>query len=225
MAISSILLDIVSLLILIGCVFYYAKKGFLSSIVSLVGTIAVFIVSKISAVRIAPWIFDNYFRPGINDKVAEAIKSQGALEIESLFGNFAMFIPKDMAKDLMDKIASSSIVPGDKLVASIVDNVIEPMVTPFIAAITFIFIFVLLCVLVSFLSRILTATKKLPIIGTANSALGAVTGALIGALYIVVVFIAVSAVLGIWGGLTAKNDLFTHSVVWNLLSNMGIKIM
>lgn len=218
MTLPSILLDVICVVLLIGCTILYARKGFLSALVSLVGTIAALIASSIAASRFAPWIFNQYFRPGLEEKATEAIAAQGALDLEALLDQFVGFLPETTLKEIAENFANSTDLRAPTLAAELVEQVVKPMVVPVITVFLFVIVFLLLRLLVGLISRILTGANHIPLIGTANGALGAVMGVLLGALYILVLITVAGAVSSFWVSQAEKTAFFANSFVWRLFS-------
>lgn len=217
----SLVLDLICLVILISCILFYARKGFLSGIVSLVGTIAAALAGYFGGQKLAPALFDRAFRPNLEQQAAEAITAQGVPDLNALLGSLAAFLPQGTLQELTNEFASSTDLSAAALATQLVDTVIQPLVVPILAVLLFVIIFVVLRLLVSLLSRILTGARHVPVLGVANSALGAVTGVLMGALYILLAVLVVGAAASVWAGVPDE-DIFSRSVVWNLLSNIRI---
>lgn len=214
--------DLVCLFILIICSIYYARKGLLAGIFSFVGGIVAVVASTLIARALALPIFDQFFRPSLEKSVAEAIAEYSAITVEELMANVASFLPQAAVDAMSQQLGDTSGLTPDVFAARVIEDVVQPLVIPIITIIVFLVLFALLRVLLGMLISVFTSANRLPLLGTANKALGAVMGVLVGAFYIFLAVVILSA-FGVAFG-DQGDGPFDTSFVYGLLSENNFLI-
>lgn len=195
------------------------NRGFLNSVVRLLGTLAAISASVIVSQPAAEFIFDNYLYKGINSVVTKHMGEISEFDIAAFTDGMS-----DLIKELpnfFSKIIESGFgvhseewyqmiiaQHADDMTAAVVDNIIAPLATGLIRVIVFFAVFSLIMLLVNAVAALLIGANKIPIIGSLNEVLGGVLGAVHGMLYVFViasiVWLALSASGGELGPLTTE---------------------
>ena len=176
----SFLFDIICTAAWIILVVRYARKGFLSSIVQLVGNLFSLLGAKELSAACAGWVFEHMLAGGFRTQIAANIAAGGAVDLSGIAEKYAGFLPASFRASIVAAcersigavLADNAVVLAD----SIVENVLQPLLTPVITLVLFFLFYALLRLLVSMLVTVLGLVNKLPVIGTVNRGLGWLVG-------------------------------------------------
>ncbi|MEG2174959.1 MAG: CvpA family protein [Oscillospiraceae bacterium] len=206
-------LDAVTVVVvLISAVTAY-RRGFLNSIVRLVGTLGSALLCMHYSDPAAEWIYGRFFEKRVLTAISENIDrfGQPGLEafskgLEGLMQHLPMGIrqalglrlPQDL-KLWYDKVwGSASDFP-----LALADSVISPLAVSLLQAIIFCVLFALCSFAVGALARLLKGVNRVPLIGGVNAVLGGLLGIVQGLLY---VFVLASL---LWLLIAATGDTLT----------------
>ena len=189
----SFLFDILCTAVWIILMLRYARKGFLSSIVQLVGNGLSLLAG------------------GVVDLTGIAEKYAGFLP-----AGFRASIVAACERSIDAVLADNAVVLAD----SIVEKVLQPLLTPVITLVLFFLLYALLRMLVSLIVTVMGLVNKLPVIGTVNRGLGWLVGAGTAMLDIYLVLCVVWGVIVITGGsLSVLNDTVLSGSLYYKLFN------
>lgn len=192
------LFDILMLtVVLISFIIGYVR-GAAGTILSLVGGLVAIIVSRILGNNLAPWIYENFFRDGINEKITSAVTDILANGIENIGDGVVESLPSFLQDILYDTgiVTALNNVTGnsvEELAASsceVVQNIIEPIYIGIISVCATAILFIVFSIIISLLCKISGIINKIPIVGTANKILGCVLGGVYG-IFIVSILVLV----------------------------------
>ena len=218
MPLYSLVLDLVALAVLALCAAYYAQRGFIAGVFSFFGTLIAILGAGLAAYHLAPAIFNSFFRPGIEERIAATIAEQGIYDIKQLLAEIMGFVPGSIMDSIVSNMDTSMDFAAPNIAQLVVDQVVAPMVMPIISVALFFVLFSLLRILVGVVRSIAVGINKMPAMNTVNSALGAVAGVFIGALYVYLGFCVIWA----YDSLNPQNPLgdqyFSRSFLFRLLS-------
>ena len=206
----SLFLDLAVVIIIITFILSARRRGFVSSVIKLAGTLLSFAAALYYSGPLAGWMYDKFFEKKILDAVSKNIESYSieSLEsfsagLESVFEALPNFIGQALRlqsestiKDWYEAFLHSDTM---SIHLSLVNTIISPLVTGLLKAILFCVIFGLLMFFVNKLSHLLRAIKVIPIVGGINSLLGGILGLLHGILVVFVLAAAVWVVVSISG--------------------------
>ena len=104
----------------------------------------------------------------------------------------------------------------------VVEEVIQPLVLPVISLLVFFVVFIVCRIIIRFIVAALKNINKIPVLGAANKALGAVSGFLVGLLYAFLAVCAVWALVIITGGDVAffSEQTLKQSLFYGLFSGL-----
>lgn len=220
---TSIIFDIICFALIIGCTIYFASKGLLAGLLSLLGTIASLVIAFFASRALAPNIFEWLFRDRLIDSTHAAIAEHAVANIGDLLDEVVGFLPDFVKEPIIAQFGGDiTLFDSWEFATRVVDDVITPIVTPIIAVILFVIIFALLRLLFSVLTRLLRGVNRVPVIGTANRVLGGVAGVLIGLLYVFLLVVVLSALSSLYGSEADPGGLFGRSLFYRLFSHISI---
>ena len=238
---TALVFDAVAAVIVLICIFMGVKKGFLSTIVMMVGQIAAIVVAIVLSGLLSSYIYSNFIEQKIINEMTDKIQitfsgesTAAATEIvtkatENLPG-FISDKAKKMAeedsgllKNLDEKLGNSS-KDAAKLIE---DNIIQPIAEFALRIIMFSVMFIILMIIVRLLAKLLKAVNKIPLVGGANKALGAATGLLDGIIKVIIlVYIIKFAVLISDNSIPVINDeTISESYVFSQVYNADLPFM
>ena len=230
----SFLFDIICTAAWIILVVRYARKGFLSSIVQLVGNLFSLLGAKELSAACAGWVFEHMLAGGFRTQIAANIAAGGAVDLSGIAEKYAGFLPASFRASIVAAcersigavLADNAVVLAD----SIVENVLQPLLTPVITLVLFFLFYALLRLLVSMLVTVLGLVNKLPVIGTVNRGLGWLVGGATALLDIYLVLCILWGIIVITGGnLNVLNDTVMSSSlyykIFNLFNPFLVKVL
>ena len=222
---ASFLFDIICTAAWIILVVRYARKGFLSSIVQLVGNLFSLLGAKELSAACAGWVFEHMLAGGFRTQIAANIAAGGAVDLSGIAEKYAGFLPASFRASIVAAcersigavLADNAVVLAD----SIVENVLQPLLTPVITLVLFFLFYALLRLLVSMLVTVLGLVNKLPVIGTVNRGLGWLVGGATALLDIYLVLCILWGIIVITGGnLNVLNDTVMSSSLYYKIFNL-----
>jgi uncharacterized membrane protein required for colicin V production len=227
MSITALLLDILIVVVLVIRALHYARKGFVSSLIDLGGTLVAIVAAGFVGTKLAPVIFNSWFRPGLLNRTVEAMNDAGVTTLGELLKKVVAFVPQDFLRKMLG-IADTAITGASQQVAErIVDTAIAPMIIPMISIVLFLVVFLVLRLIVAVVAKHAVKMNKLPVLGGANKILGAAMGVLITLLYtflLMCILWALDAVYGVateWFGQSIMYKLFYPFKVSNRANYSG----
>ena len=171
----SFLFDIICTAAWIILMIRYAHKGFLSSMVQLVGNLISLLGARQLSTACAGWVFEHMLAGGFRTQIAASLSAGGVVDLTGIAEKYAGFLPASFRASIVAAcersigavLADNAVVLAD----TIVENVLQPLLTPVITLVLFFLFYALLRLLVSMLVTVLGLVNKLPVIGTMNRAL------------------------------------------------------
>ena len=215
-SITGFLYDLLFVVVLILTASSGWRRGFVSSLMLLIGGVAGIFGAVLVARTAGPVIYNDYVGASIAEKVSATLAESGgdaAAAVQSL-----TFLPESIRQTLVDTMTE---ITGEATPHVI--EVLEPIVLPLIQVI----LFLVVCVAVRWLFRALAwalrGCKSIPLVGSLNRLLGLVLGALTGVLNCWLLS------LGLWlAGMLAngqveflRSSVMGQSLIYSLLSGLN----
>ena len=208
----SFLFDIICTVVWVILMVRYARKGFLASMVGLVGNLLSLLGAHQLSAACAGWVFEHMLAGGAVDLSGIAEKYAGFLP-----ASFRASIVAACERSIGAVLADNAVVLAD----SIVENVLQPLLTPVITLVLFFLFYALLRLLVSMLVTVLGLVNKLPVIGTVNRGLGWLVGAGTALLDVYLVLCILWGLIVITGGsLNVLNDTVMSTSLYYKIFNL-----
>ncbi|MDL2253557.1 hypothetical protein LJC49_05710 [Ruminococcaceae bacterium OttesenSCG-928-I18] len=217
---SALIFDIVCLVIIILCALFFARKGILAGLLSLLGTVISIAVASLGSRALALPVFDRFFRPGLEESLENAFAEQNALATDMMLEEMSNFLPGPAQEALLASIGSADL-NMENLAEKIVTEMVQPIVLPVITLVLFVILFFMLRVIIAILLHVLQAARGLPFVGTAQKAMGAVAGVFIGALYVFILVTVLEVVGTLMTPSEASEGLIANSLFYNVFSNIN----
>ena len=200
------LLDFIFILIVAIFVFLSVKKGFVRSLIEVVGYVLAIVLAISISTPASNYIYDKAIEPGLITSIDNAIaeKSDEAIEV---LPDYIKGILND--SDLFTNI--ENILSGDNdnstAVAQQISDIVQPIAVGIIKTILSIVIFAILLIVVNILARIINSMFKGVVLGTANKVLGAALGGVKGLVFACIFSLAVYFITSV----STKDWLFFSS--------------
>lgn len=216
-----ILLDVIFLLIVAICIFVAVKKGFVRSLVEVVGYVLAFVMVFSFSGMVAEYIYSNFIEESLIVAIETAVLENSNNAIEQLPNYIRMFLPKEEF-DINSVLSASSVNVSS--ISEAVGVTIEPIAMNIIKTIAAFIIFALVLILSKILAKVINSLFRGAVLGTANKFLGAiiglVKGAVIGAVYSLVVYL--TTVLPSVEALSFTTEALNNSVICKYLVTLII---
>ena len=221
----SFLFDIICTVVWVILMVRYARKGFLASMVGLVGNLFSLLGAHQLSAACAGWVFEHMLAGGFRTQIAASIAAGGAVDLSGIAEKYAGFLPASFRASIVAAcersigavLADNAVVLAD----SIVENVLQPLLTPVITLVLFFLFYALLRLLVSMLVTVLGLVNKLPVIGTVNRALGWIVGGGTALLDIYLVLCVLWGIIVVTGGnLNVLNDTVMSTSLYYKVFNL-----
>ena len=196
-----ILLDLIIVAIIAICVVFSAKRGFMRTLLEVVGFIAAFVIAFTVSSPLADMTYDNIVEPSIVSTVEESSTNVSGDVSEKVWNTLPGVIRKNSQKFGIKKDAFSdkvkSYVSGEveQNAVKISQNVTKPIIVKLIGAIYSTVIVILLIFVSKFLARVINKLFSFSIIGKLNSFFGGVIGVFKGAAFALAFCMIISIVV------------------------------
>ncbi len=225
----NIILDVILIAIFAAIVFAAVKKGFMLSLLELVAVIAALVLAFQLSPVVSQAAYDGVVEKSLIETVETQIDetlnlSETGTQAEVILNAIPGFMV-DFAssagievEEIKAKISSENF-SSENLATELVTKVAQPIVVGALTVVFFLLLAGVLLFLFKWLAQILSKLFKLPLIGTANKALGGVLGACKGIM--VIVFISTILELIFAGGENEISSAINNSYVIGLLDNVN----
>ena len=209
----SFLFDIICTAAWIILMIRYAHKGFLSSMVQLVGNLISLLGARQLSTACAGWVFEHMLAGGFRTQIAASLSAGGVVDLTGIAEKYAGFLPASFRASIVAACERSiGAVLADNAVV-LADTIVEKVM--------FCLFYALLRLLVSMLVTVLGLVNKLPVIGTMNRALGWIVGGGTALLDIYLVLCVLWGIIVVTGGnLNVLNDTVMSTSLYYKVFNL-----
>lgn len=223
----NVVFDVALGLILAFILYNSWRRGFVVSLIRLVGTAAGFVLASFLKGPIAGWGYDTFLEERVERYVANALLSQGealsgalsqldhagAAAAQLLSGLLAergldFYASQDagqMGREILGRITEKGIDPA----AAIAQVAVRPLVMTILETAVFFLLLFLVDMVVNVIARVGLGVNRIPVVGGINRA----AGLLCGAVYALLVGYVVSSALVLLAGLGKNEWGFLNSAV------------
>ena len=196
------ILDVAVILIVLLAVFIGYRRGFVKSVIKLVGCVLAVIIAGLLSPMVAGGIYDTFASDKLQETIAAEMTAADAQSALAGIRGVLDDLPKPVVnalescglgtpEEMLDNIKGSLDGGVDAVAEAVAVKVIRPVAVALLSALCFFILFILLIILVAVLANLINKVFKLPLLKQMNGALGAVMGALEG---VVIVLVAVTVV-------------------------------
>ena len=221
----SFLFDIICTVVWLLLAVRYARKGFLASVVQMLGNLFSLTGARVFSGWAAGQVFENFLAGSFRDQIAASISAGGVVDLSGIAQKYAGFLPETFRLSIVEACerSISAILSDNAVVLAdvIVQKVLAPLLTPVISLVLFFVAYALLRMAVSLLVTVLGLVNKLPVVGMVNRWLGWAAGGIASLLDIYLVLCVLWAFIVITGGnLTVLNDTVMSSSLYYKVFNL-----
>lgn len=189
----SFVLDAVILVIIAGCAFFAAKKGFVRTLIEFVGFLAAIFLAFTLSSAVSDFVYDKTIRPAAETAIAAGIESSAE---DAAMPEFILNLAGKAG--INEEMISSAVgINAEEIAKNVTETALKPLAINVIKFISIILIFVILLIVVKILARFLNSLFKGVLFGTANKTLGAVLGGAKGIIYSVIFCVAASLIVSL----------------------------
>lgn len=201
----SIILDLAVVAVIIINVLLSAKKGFVKTVVEVVGFIAALSLAFSLSTPIAEYSYDTFIGPAVENSLIESAGNIADASANSLFETLPPVITENAetfgisAENILSGVSGSVKENTADTVKIISEDIVKPITVKLIGMAATLLIFTILSFVVKILASVLNKIFSFSIIGKVNSSLGAVIGFFKGIVFATIVCIAISLVINLSG--------------------------
>lgn len=194
-----IILDLILVFILIVAVIISSKRGFVRTLIEVLGSIAVIYLCLTLSSPVADFVYSKTIEPGMVKSVEENIESSAEKTTDAVWNALPDIVKNNsglfgVTKSSLDETISVTEDSATKLANKAVDSVAKPVIVRFISLILSVLSIIILLFLVKLLARALNKIFSFSILGSINRFLGGILGIIKG-LVVCVLFVMVIALL------------------------------
>ncbi len=213
----SIILDLIIVLIVLLFVFLSAKKGFVRTLIEVVGFIAAIVIALSLSTPIADFIYDSSIQPIVANTVESAVSEGGSNvneAVDSVWNKLPAFLTENnffnLSKDTISSTVSTQSNATASQLTTTIDSFIKPAVSKLLSVLISVILVVMLLFIVKILAKLVNKLFTFSVIGDINKTLGGILGLVKGAAVAVIFCMIVSLVLSF-----SKNGflIFTYDAI------------
>lgn len=196
------ILDGAVILIFILAIIIGSHRGFMKSIVQLIGCVLAVLLANMLSPLVAGGLFDTFASDQLQNTLSSSMATVEPESVTEGIGKvldklpqpvvhalqaYGLGTPEDMLKSVQDSLTNGK----DAVVKAVVVGVIRPVAVSLLRALCFAILFILFMIAVFIIARIIGRVFRLPLLKQMDGLLGAVVGAAEGVLLI---FVAVTVI-------------------------------
>lgn len=221
------ILDAIIVLIILVFVILSAKKGFVRTLVEVVGFVAVIVIAFTFSSPLASTVYDKIIQPSVV-KTVEDVASDGISSatdaVDAVWNKMPSFITGssfiDISKEsvtatVQDKAASNS----EQLAQNISEEFVKPVTVKFLSVLISVVMVVILLFIVKIVAKYVNKLFTFSVIGSINKTLGGILGLVKGAAVAVIFCLVVTLILSFTkdGFLIFTYDAINSSYIFKFL--------
>lgn len=205
-------LDGVILLIPIVCIILGYRRGFVRSVIQLVGAVAAFVIAMTVGSTLATMTFDGVISEPLQETMVKVLQESDTATVEEQIDAALAQLPKavtdmlhadEAAKQALNQLKQQVDESAPAVAETLVTTVIRPLAVSLIHFLLFILLFILLTIVVKFIVAAVKPVTKLPLIHQVDGLLGAGVGLLKGAVFALVAVTVMQLFMQEWLSQTA----------------------
>lgn len=183
--IMPLVLDAAVIVMVFWTVYTSASKGFVASVIDLIGYVAALVGSRIISKFVSQMLYDSVLRPLLIDRVSDVLNEYFTVdqligELDKIFDELPAVLTNAINLDSRNLIAGlqQNSGMGTNLAAGFTDAIVGPAVIGILQIVLFLVLFSVTLYAVHMLSSLFQEMYRLPVVGAANSILGGAVGML-----------------------------------------------
>lgn len=199
----SFVLDIIIVLIILFFAFTSAKKGFVRTLIEVVGFILAISIALSISTPVASKIYDGAVQPIIAKSVESAVNesAEGAnAAVDAVWNKLPSFIAESsflgLSKDgLSASLSDNAATTAEQITTTISDSFIKPAVTRLLSVLISVILVIVLLFVVKIIAKFINKLFSFSVIGKLNRTLGGLLGVLKGIAVSIVFCMIISLIL------------------------------
>jgi uncharacterized membrane protein required for colicin V production len=201
----SIILDLAVVAVIIINVILSAKKGFVKTVVEVVGFIIALSLAFSLSTPVAEYTYDSFVGPAVEKSLTESTQNIADTSPNDLFETLPPIITENAknfgisTESILGEISGSVKENSTEAVQTISQDIVRPITVKIISMVATLLIFLVLSIVVKFLAKVLNKLFSFSIIGKINTNLGGVIGFFKGIVFATVLCVAISLVINLTG--------------------------
>lgn len=189
-----IVLDLILALIVVVCILLAVKKGFVRSLIEVVGyVLAIIIAFSVSGIA-ANYIYDNVIDEVVVETVSTAIEENSEKALEALPDYLTVLL--EQADFDIESLLNTNDSDALNVAKHASDNILRPLAVGILKTVISVVAFLILMIIVKLLAKAINSMFKGAVLGTANKvlgmALGGVKGVVIATIFSMIVYFVAS---------------------------------
>ncbi len=185
-------LDAVVILIPVICIFLGYRRGFVRTILQLVGTVAAFVVAMTVSPMLATFTFDSFVSQPLTETIVTTLQESDTTSLEEQIDGALEQLPEalvevlhadEAAQAALEQLKTQVDESAPAVAETLVTTVIRPLAVSLINFLLFIILFILLLIVVKLVLTLIKPVTKLPLVRQVDQTLGGVTGLLKGVVF------------------------------------------
>jgi uncharacterized membrane protein required for colicin V production len=226
------ILDLIVVAIIALFVYLSAKRGFVRTVIELVGYFLAIYLSFIISGAIADFTYNKVVEPAIVENISNKISTTTNESVDSTVDIIWEALPEFVSKSAENFNVSKNSVKATvaekytsnldtkDFVKTVAENSVKLIVVPLIKTICSVILFIILMFVVKILARVLNKMFSLPLIGGLNKALGGVIGLLKGVIFATIFVLVIMFIASFTenGFLIFTNENIDKTIIFKILA-------
>lgn len=227
----SLILDAIIILIILLFVFLSAKKGFVRTLIEVIGFVAALVIAFTFSTPISNVIYDKAIHPSVV-KTVQNVAGDGVTNatsaVDAVWNKMPSFITESSFFDLSKETITTSVqnqVSNDttQLAQNISEAFVKPATTKLLSVLISVIFVVVLLFVVKILAKYINKLFTFSFVGSINKTLGGVLGLIKGAAIAVIFCLIISLILSFTknGFLIFTYDAINSSYIFKFLMGLS----
>lgn len=226
----SYILDGIIVLIIAITVFLSAKKGFVRTLIEVVGLIAAIIVAFTFSTPVADSVYDKFVEPKIISTVEESFNNTANTATDTVDAVWTK-LPKFMTnsnflniskENVYEQIKTDTSATATNMADTVSNSFVKPVVTKFVSLLFSVISVVVLIFVTKFLAKYINKLFNFSIVGKINKTLGGIIGLFKGVAVAIIFCLVISLIMSFTknGFLIFTNDTVNSSYLFKFFTEL-----
>lgn len=226
----SYILDGIIVLIIAITVFLSAKKGFVRTLIEVVGLIAAIIVAFTFSTPVADSVYDKFVEPKIISTVEESFNNTANTATDTVDAVWTK-LPKFMTnsnflniskENVYEQIKTDTSATAATMADTVSNSFVKPVVTKFVSLLFSVISVVVLIFVTKFLAKYINKLFNFSIVGKINKTLGGIIGLFKGVAVAIIFCLVISLIMSFTknGFLIFTNDTVNSSYLFKFFTEL-----
>lgn len=223
----SYILDAIIIFIILLFAFLSAKKGFVRTLIEVIGFVAAIVVALTFSSPISNLVYDSSIHP-IVAKTVESAVNEGAVNanaaIDAVWNKMPVFLTEssffDLSKENISNTVNQNAAENTTALTNVIsDSFVKPAVTKLLSVLIAVILVVVLLFVVRILAKYINKLFTFSVVGDINKTLGGLLGLVKGAAVALVFCLVISLILSFTknGFLIFTYDAINSSYIFKFL--------